>query len=102
MPKKPIDEEAHFRIDEQERKLAAMPTMDGISSMVTGMLAMCLEEIKREIGKGVSATRADASADKELTGAVRELIDVLKAPKAARTITAHLPSGPVKVTTEVH
>jgi hypothetical protein len=99
--KKPIDEEAHWRIDEHERRLSEIPSLEHIQAAFTGMLSMCMEEIKREIGKSVSATKVDSTADKELTTAVKELIELLKAPRK-RTLTANLPSGPITVTTDVH
>jgi hypothetical protein len=98
---KPIDEEAHFRIDEMERKFATIPPMDSIQAAFTGMLAMALEEMRRVVEKGTAtqptAAVADIQADKELTVAVRELIACLKGPNS-RTVIAQLPSGPVSMT----
>ena len=102
---KPLDEEAHFRIDEMERKFASIPPMESIQAAFTGMLAMALEEMRRVVEKRnvpeSSAVIEDVQADKALTDAVREqtqavreLIECMSKP-TMREVTAHLPSGPV-------
>lgn len=99
MAKPPVDEEAHFRIDDIERKLQDVPSSEHIASIVGGAVGVMLEQVKRELAQMVAGNRQDVKADRELIDAVRELIECMKAPKA-RTITAHMPSGPVRITTE--
>lgn len=67
-----VDEEAHWRIDELERTLAAIPERIKLEELLT--------------------------ANAELLGAIRELVEVLRAP-TVRTGTMNLPSGMVSVTT---
>jgi hypothetical protein len=88
---KPIDEEAHFRIDEMERKFASIPPMESIQAAFTGMLAMALEEMKRVVEKPKGQ---DLS---EVTARLDKLCALLCEPKS-RTVTANLPSGPVSMT----
>jgi hypothetical protein len=90
---RPIDEEAHFRIDEMERKFASIPPMESIQAAFTGMLAMALEEMKRVVEKGQPKDQ-DLS---EVTARLDKLCALMCEPKS-RTVTANLPSGPVSMT----
>jgi hypothetical protein len=108
---KPVDEEAHFRIDEMERKLAAMPTTDGISGIAAGAAAVTLSQIKAELSAIKMRQEADIALDREvvesnlqvqrsnleLCAALKELCQHLCKP-TVREISAQLPSGPVRMT----
>lgn len=103
---KPIDEEAHFRIDEMERRMASVPSTEHIAGIAGGAVSVMLEEIRRELGELRAEKSEDVKADRELTrsnqelvGKIGELIEAMKAPKV-RTSTVNLPSGPVTMTTK--
>ena len=79
--------EAHFRIDEQERRLAAMPD----SAAQLGQLLNAFEKVLQLHVELLQSTQA-------LMKSNQTVIDAIKAP-ATRTSTVNLPSGPVTMTT---
>jgi hypothetical protein len=108
---KPADEEAHFRIDEHERRLSGIESAlkpEVVSALVHGAMAALAGEMQNNLNSQmqqlVKVVREDVATDKgvieevrKLVGAVGELVRVLKAP-VTRTSTVHLPSGPVSMT----
>jgi hypothetical protein len=108
---KPIDEEAHFRIDELERKLTTMPTTEGIAGVAAGAAAVTLAQIKAELETIKTRQEADIALDREviqsnldvqrsnveLCAALKELCEHLCKP-TTREISAQLPSGRVTMT----
>ena len=99
--KKPVDEEAHWRIDEIERRLTEVPSTEGIAGIAGGAVSVMLSEIRRELAEIKSKQTADVDLDRQVVESnrltqecIRELIEQLKKP-TSREITAQLPSGPV-------
>ena len=103
-PKPPLDEEAHFRIDEIERKLAAVPSVEHIAGIAGGAVSVMLEQIRAKLIEMESTSAADVKADREiietnrdLHGKIGELIETLRRP-TKRTVEIMLPSGPATMT----
>lgn len=95
---KPIDEEAHFRIDELERQIAGMPTTESISGIAAGAAAVTMSQIKADIAAIRGSQDADSSQLKALiesmVSGMNALCEQLAKP-TTREISAQLPSGPV-------
>lgn len=108
---KPVDEEAHFRIDELERRLAELPTTEHISGVAAGAAAVTLAQIKAELETIKTRQKEDIDLDRELIesnlqaqrsnqdlcAALKELCEHLRKP-TTREISAQLPSGRVTMT----
>lgn len=101
---KPVDEEAHFRIDEMERSIAALPTTEVIAGIATGASAATVQQLKAEIAQIKSRQEEDIALDREviqsnveLRASIKELIECMGKP-TTREINAQLPSGPVRMT----
>jgi hypothetical protein len=101
---KPIDEEAHFRIDEIERKIASVPSTEHIAGIAGGAVSVMLSEIKRELAEIKTRQAEDIALDREviqsnldLRAAMKELCENLCKP-TTREISAQLPSGRVTMT----
>jgi hypothetical protein len=99
--KKPVDEEAHWRIDEIERSLSSVPSTDMITGIASGVAGLAIQEIKRDIAEIKAKQESDVELDRQVVESnrltqecIRELIEQLKKP-TSREITAQLPSGPV-------
>jgi len=101
MAKPPVDEDAHFRIDELERKMAAVPNSDHIAGVVSGAVNAKIEEMRKDIAEFKAGVEGRVQSANELTLALKELVETLKTP-VERTSTVHLPSGPVSLTTHEH
>jgi hypothetical protein len=114
-PKDPM-EEAHFRMDDHERRMGALEeatkpehvaaVVGGAAAAVHGsmqakfdsLLATMREDVKTdaEVSKGIKDLIASNS---EVVGAIKELIQAMSASRT-RTVTAHLPTGPLKIQSE--
>lgn len=108
---KPVDEEAHFRIDEMERTLAGMPTTQSIAGIAAGAAAVHSTQIEARIEKINLRQDEDIALDREviqsnlavlesnrsLCAAIEKLCEHLCKP-TTREISAQLPSGPVRMT----
>jgi hypothetical protein len=106
MKKDPI-EDAHFRIDEHERKLESIGkalTPETVAALVQGAVAALQATTDAKLERILTAQTDDAAADKEvaakisaLIGKIDELIATLRSP-ITRTATISLPSGPANMT----
>lgn len=98
---KPIDEEAHFRIDELERKIAGMPTTESISGIAAGAAAVTMSQIKADIAAIRTSQDDNASQLREVIQSMVTSVNLLceqLAKPTVREISAQLPSGPVRMT----
>lgn len=114
--KPPVDEEAHFRIDEHERRLEDISKVgDSIPDLVNGGVAALAAALKteflREIQEIKDLREQDIETDKavvesnkaivtkldSLCGKIDRLCDALLAP-TTRTATLDLPSGAATMT----
>jgi len=102
--KKPIDAEAHWLINEMERKIAGMPTTEGIAGIAAGAAAVTLAQIKAELetiktrqAEDIALDREVIQSNLELRAAMKELCESLCKP-TVREISAQLPSGRVTMT----
>src|SRR5277367_427382 len=110
-PKRPVDEEAHFRIDEIERKLAEVPSADHIAGVAGGAASVLMAELKRDIAdiraemlkdraprdedialdrEVIESNKGTQAACQEVCMCLKELIQEMRKP---RELTAQLPSG---------
>lgn len=95
---KPVDEEAHFRIDELERKIASMPTTESISGIAAGAAAVTMSQIKADIAAIRTSQDDNASQLREVIQSMVTSVNLLceqLAKPTTREISAQLPSGPV-------
>jgi|SRR5271170_1314640 len=91
-------EEAHFRIDEHERRLADLDkAREEMPAHVQGGIAALHAAFKAEIGQLVIEQRKDVESDHAVVAKLDELIATLNKP-VTRTCTINLPSGPVTMT----
>jgi uncharacterized protein (DUF342 family) len=108
----PLDEEAHFRIDEHEREIQGIKRAHGeIPAMVRGGVEALHASFESQIGKLIASQKEDVDTDREvvekledlteriaeLCADIKALVKVLQAP-TTRTATLQLPSGPASMT----
>lgn len=99
-PKVDPVEEAHFRLDEHERKLDAIGkalTPETVAALVHGAVAAVEVSMKARFDELLEALHEDSKSDREVVGALRELIETLRMP-TTRTAHLDLPSGPATMT----
>lgn len=80
---KSIDEEAHFRIDELERKIAELPTLEHISGVAAGAAAVTLAQIKAELETIKTRQKEDIDLDRKLLESNVSLRETMQALCAA-------------------
>jgi hypothetical protein len=71
-------EDAHFRIDEMERRLASMPSEDHIAGIATGVAHAAGQGMLEHIRKLTEAQDQDVKTDREVIEGLRDLIAELK------------------------
>ena len=99
--KKPMDEEAHWRIDEIERRLTEVPSTEVISGIAAGASAVTMHQLEARL-KAIEAKQdEDMALDRQVIESNQKLAQALTAmceqmcKPTTREITAQLPSGPV-------
>jgi hypothetical protein len=120
-------EELHFRLDEIERTLAAVPSTEHITGIAGGAVSVMLTEIKREIAEirtemlkdrapreedialdrqviesnraAIDASTASIETSRQVCMCLKELVEQMRRP---RELTAQLPSGLVTITSRQH
>lgn len=102
-------EEAHFRIDEHERKLSEIGKIaEGIPALIHGGVATLQAgmdaAMDSKLAKLIAAQAQDVETDRavverldRLIEKISALIEVMRAP-TTRAATINLPSGPVTMT----
>lgn len=96
-PPGPVDEEAHFRIDEQARRLQQLEqatSPEVVAAIVTGVVTAVQAQMRSEGERIMKAVNAGSEGERAVVAALRELIDTLRTP-VERTSTINLPSGQV-------
>lgn len=113
-PKAPVDAEAHFRIDEQERRLSEIgkaTSPEAIQALISGVQAALqassradVEELRRQVMASQSDSKAMLQVvdllgsflakQDALNSKMDQLLSTLSSPRE-REVTAHLPSGPI-------
>lgn len=77
----PPDEEAHFRIDEHDRKLGAIEkslSPEAIANLVKGAAAVMYGEMQTQTDRLVKSLREDLEADKAVVRKVSDLVGELR------------------------
>ncbi len=79
-------EDAHFRIDEHERRLAALEEGQNpahVSGLVTGAMHALHGSMERELQKVLANQAADVEADRAVAKALLALVEELRAHRMA-------------------
>ncbi|HUP06808.1 MAG TPA: hypothetical protein VMU47_06645 [Caldimonas sp.] len=99
---RPVDEEAHFRLDEHERKLEAVKP-ETLAAMLQGAVEALHARHQVDLERLIAAQREDIDTDRKviekleaLADRITELVEALSRPKT-RTATVQLPSGPATI-----
>jgi hypothetical protein len=85
----PVDEEAHFRLDEHQRQLdelKAHTSPEHVAGMVQGATAALHTSMQAETEKLLKAVREDVDTDKAVVKAIGELVAVIRELIATRQV----------------